>query len=614
MAYMNLSWRAPASGETEDPALAARLRRIQSNTVMAAAIWIVASVACTLWLSNRVLSDHVSEAAESAGRDAKAIASVVDRFFHELAAIPHVIARSRDLRAIVVRYNARGQVFTDLPQEERRAQLRKDPDVLRVNSQLTLIRDKLNYDLLYVLDGSGIRVLTSDWDRPITLLGVRLDDREYFQEAMTKGSGHMFAVGRNTRTPVLFFSAPVEDGGRPIGVAVVRQDTDVLGSLLAGGRHATLIVDPAGMVIAASRREFAQRHVGALADRQPDAETLRNIYGQDQLRTIAIASPRNRLHDAEWILEGQPYLVTRASLTATEYKLLVLSPIERVEAEKPLHYVIGALAALFGLLVILLIDRRTSHQARRSHDARLTRELNEKLKAANADKDRYLGIAAHDLRNPLSSIRGLSELMLETPLEPEQQREFLGTIRRTSNELLSLVNDLLDVAVIESGKLDLRLKDQDVARLVDRRVRLLEPQARGKQIKLVMDAPGPQTASIDAARFSQVIDNLVSNAIKFSPSGTTMEVTLRPGKDSFVLSVQDQGPGIPEEERKLLFRSFQKLSARPTGGEKSTGLGLSIVKRIVDAHGGRIDVESGSNGGTRFTVTVPLASAQGAGA
>ena len=104
-----------------------------------------------------------------------------------------------------------------------------------------------------------------------------------------------------------------------------------------------------------------------------------------------------------------------------------------------------------------------------------------------------------------------------------------------------------------------------------------------------------------------MIDNLVSNAIKFSPSGTTVQISVRSGAGSFTFSVQDQGPGIPEADRKLLFRSFQKLSARPTGGEKSTGLGLAIVKRIIDAHGGRIDVESGPAGGTRFAVTMPLA-------
>src|SRR6185436_4171694 len=131
-------------------------------------------------------------------------------------------------------------------------------------------------------------------------------------------------------------------------------------------------------------------------------------------------------------------------------------------------------------------------------------------------------------------------------------------------------------------------------------------------ITLALDTPGAPRASVDKARFAQVVDNLLSNAIKFSPSGTTVRVRLHSQDGRLAFSVEDQGPGIAEEDRKLLFRSFQKLSARPTGGEKSTGLGLAIVKRIVDAHGGTIEVESSAGGGARFIVTVPIAPAQGA--
>jgi len=159
---------------------------------------------------------------------------------------------------------------------------------------------------------------------------------------------------------------------------------------------------------------------------------------------------------------------------------------------------------------------------------------------------------------------------------------------------------------IMSGKLEIRRQDQDVPTLVRRRIRNLAPQAARKQIALEVDAP-KGNAAIDAARFAQVIDNLISNAIKFSPSGTTVRIAVRFEADHFVFSVQDQGPGIPAADRALMFRSFQKLSAQPTGGEKSTGLGLAIVKKIVDAHGGTIAVDDAPGGGALFTVTTPVA-------
>jgi len=287
------------------------------------------------------------------------------------------------------------------------------------------------------------------------------------------------------------------------------------------------------------------------------------------------------------------------------YSLIVLTPIERFEAVRPLHYTIGILASLFGLLVILLVDRRVEANAHRRHELRTTAAFNAKLKALNDEKDRYLGIAAHDLRNPLSSTRGLSELLLETTLEPDQ-REFLETIHRTSDEMLALVNDLLDTSVIESGKLDLRRADCDVSKLLRQRIRLLEPYARSKQIVLAVDAIAGQRANIDASRFAQVVDNLISNAIKFSPLATTVDVSQRFSGTVFTFAVQDHGPGISDADKKLLFRTFQKLSARPTAGERSTGLGLAIVKKIIDAHGGRIEVDDTPGGGTRFTVTMPF--------
>ena len=588
-------------------ALEGRLRRIHFIWAGVAVVWILASGLGTVWLSERILSRDLEGAAQDAASDAKAISGVVDQTFQELAALPRVLANSGELRAIAGRYSALGQKFAGLTREARTERLRSDTEVSRVNGRLTAVRNELDYDLIYVLDTGGIRIMSSDWDEPLTLLGERLDDREYFKAAIQERSGHMFAVARATKNPVLFFSASMEGESGPIGVIVVRQDSDYLGSMLAAGaRHLAMIVDNSGVIVAASRKGLTLTHVGDLAASRPDSATAREVYAQEPLRSLEVQRPPRPLHADEWIFEGRPYLVSTTVLADTNYKLMLLSPIERLEMLRPWHYTVGAMVAVFGALLALLGSRRSEARERQRHNQRVTAALNERLIAANKDKDRYLGIAAHDLRNPLSSMRGLAELMIDTPLEPEQRREFLDTIRRTSDEMLHLVNDLLDTAVIESGRLSLRRKEEDVAALLKRRVRHLEPHARHKGIALEIDA-SKAGAAIDAARFGQVIDNLISNAIKFSPAGTTVRIALGVEREHLIFSVQDQGPGIPAEERKLLFRSFQRLSAQPTGGEKSTGLGLAIVKKIVDAHGGTIAVDDAPGGGTRFTVTTPVA-------
>jgi signal transduction histidine kinase len=588
-----------------DATLATERRRVRLISLGTAVVWLLAAAILTVVVSNRVLTDYLSEASDAASRDSVELSGVVNRVFRELTAMALVLSNSGELRQLTARYNARGDAFERMTQAERSALLKQDADITSVNGRLTAVRHQLNYDLISILDARGIRILTSDWDQPVSLLGDAFEDRPYFKDSMNGRVGQIFILARDTHLPVMLFSAPVPGDAGPSGVVVVRQASNAIGAALAGGGHVTLVIDRFGMVVASSQEDLTLYHAGALADSRPDAETLRAIYAQDHLRTLDVKRPRNPLHADAWVFQGRRYLLKRQTLAVPGYSLIVLTPIERFEAVRPLHYAIGTLAALFGLLVILLVDRRVEAGVHRRHELRATAALNAKLKALNDEKDRYLGIAAHDLRNPLSSTRGLAELLLETKLEPDQ-REFLETIHRTSDEMLTLVNDLLDTSVIESGKLNLRRADCDVSKLLRQRIRLLEPYARSKQIVLAIDAIAGQRANIDASRFAQVVDNLISNAIKFSPLATTVDVSLRFSGTGFTFAVQDHGPGISDADKKLLFRTFQKLSARPTAGEHSTGLGLAIVKKIVDAHGGRIEVDDTPGGGTQFTVTMPF--------
>ncbi len=251
--------------------------------------------------------------------------------------------------------------------------------------------------------------------------------------------------------------------------------------------------------------------------------------------------------------------------------------------------------ALYDQLLVQMLLRYASAE-------RELRELNEL-------KNRFLGMAAHDLRNPLTAIRGFSQILLEMNLDEAKQREFLKSIHRSSDDMLRLVNDLLDVAVIESGKLDLRLRDADLSELTLGRIKLVAPMAEQKRIGITAAVPDREHAVLDPDRFAQVIDNLLTNAIKFSPPGSGIHVAMSETADAVILAVRDSGPGIAEEDREKLFGTFQKLAARPTGGEKSTGLGLAIVKKIVDAHRGSIEVVNVPGGGAQFSVRLPRGAA-----
>lgn len=238
--------------------------------------------------------------------------------------------------------------------------------------------------------------------------------------------------------------------------------------------------------------------------------------------------------------------------------------------------------------------------------------LIEKLNKADASKNRFLGMAAHDLRNPLASIRAFSGFLREGvvgTLVPEQL-ELVDLIHSASQSMLNQVNELLDVATIQSGELKLRLEKRSLSDLLTKAVRFINVEAEKKKtrVELIEQAASP-TLLIDVTKMRQVADNLLSNAVKYSPPGATITafVHVEPEQHTCGFTVRDQGPGIPDGERDKLFKDFSRLSARPTAGEMSTGLGLAICQKIVAAHHGTIRAENRPSGGCDFTVSLPLA-------
>jgi signal transduction histidine kinase len=241
----------------------------------------------------------------------------------------------------------------------------------------------------------------------------------------------------------------------------------------------------------------------------------------------------------------------------------------------------------------------------------MQRELarkNAELARLNQEKNRFLGIAAHDLRNPLQIIGTYSEFLLQGvagEINPEQA-EFLQIILDSSAFMAQLVDDLLDVAQIEAGELRLAREPTDLAALVGRATALNGVLARKKDITLHLQAEAVPEMSVDRAKIEQVLNNLLSNAVKYSNPGSRVDVRVSRQDGGALIAVRDCGPGIPAQDLERLFRPFQVAGVRVTGGEKSTGLGLAIVKRIVEGHGGRIWVESEVGRGTTFYVALPI--------
>jgi signal transduction histidine kinase len=238
---------------------------------------------------------------------------------------------------------------------------------------------------------------------------------------------------------------------------------------------------------------------------------------------------------------------------------------------------------------------------------RSLQKKNRELERLNEQKNQFVGMAAHDLRSPLSSFFSLCELMLSEIGEGQENwRELLEEMKRSSRSMLGLVNDLLDITKIESGKLDLRFDSVDLNRLIERNVSINRALAERKGISLSLQTPEDRVfVEIDPGKTDQVLNNLISNAVKYSDHGDAVTVVVRILEEQFEIAVVDQGQGIPADEIGKLFKPFGRTSVRSTAGEISTGLGLLICRKIVEGHGGRIWVESREGEGSTFRFTMP---------
>lgn len=285
----------------------------------------------------------------------------------------------------------------------------------------------------------------------------------------------------------------------------------------------------------------------------------------------------------------------------------------------------------------VLVERRTRDLATAKQrleialqEAQLAREemeikryeaevLRQKAEEASRMKTELLGIVAHDLKNPLQSVLGFA-LLIREKIEPNSDIYLMvQSILSAAERILRNIDGLLKTAALEEGKIELHKTRCDLSRLVEEVVACNQTQAQNKRQVLSFQGEQGCVVFVDPDRMREVMDNLISNAIKYSPEGKSISVRVqhitnsngKKDEQSVLISVRDEGQGLTKEDMQKLFGKFQRLSARPTGGESSTGLGLAIVKQLVELHGGTVWAESeGKDKGSIFRVKLPVAGEQ----
>ena len=254
----------------------------------------------------------------------------------------------------------------------------------------------------------------------------------------------------------------------------------------------------------------------------------------------------------------------------------------------------------------LLVAERTA-RAEAEAAQELLAAQNERLRELDRLKDEFISLVSHELRTPLTSIRGYLELLREDGKLDDDQLRYIGVVDRNSERLLHLVSDLLFLAQVDAGKLNFELRPVDLEALVADCVEASLPTAATKEIELTASTQElPVQLQGDPARLAQVLDNLVSNALKFTPSGGRVEVSLEAVDGVAIVEVSDTGLGLAEDEQDQLFERFFRSSRASENAIPGTGLGLAIAKTIVERHGGRIRLESAVDVGTTVRVELPL--------
>jgi signal transduction histidine kinase/CheY-like chemotaxis protein len=294
---------------------------------------------------------------------------------------------------------------------------------------------------------------------------------------------------------------------------------------------------------------------------------------------------------------------------------------------KPVYWLSGAIkvvtaAASVGTAVALphlipqvvgLVQSARLSEQRKEQLEQANRELqlrNREVEHANQLKSQFLASMSHELRTPLTAILGFSELIADDNGSgaTEKHKRFARNIRQSGHHLLDLINNILDMSKIDAGRLELRLENCGLHGMFSEVLVNITALAVSKQIRIQHSVPDNLMVYADRIRLRQILYNLLSNAVKFTPPGGQVSVEVSSEGESVRISVTDTGIGIRSEDQKVIFDEFRQIGTTTQGVKEGTGLGLSITRRLVELHGGRIWVESQTQGGSRFSFTIPAAS------
>jgi signal transduction histidine kinase/CheY-like chemotaxis protein len=489
--------------------------------------------------------------------------------------------------------------------------------VLAVMKDLRVVRSGTL--LAGILDPAGTFWNNEDPGQP-TLIGQSAADRDWYRGAKRTGKAYVsvaFTAALSGAPLVIAIGDPVRADGRyapngtVVGMMVVAfqlTETQALFSNFSRNQGVAIeVTDQAGVIVALSgavpTKLVTDKSAGVAAALKGKSTGDRvSFRGEDD---FAAYSPVSSIG---WTAVARiPASVALADANRLRGNVLAIT--------------IVLLALLAGAIIVLYLvfrDGRAVNLALTGANSSLEQRVrartadveasNRELRAANSHKTAFLSNMSHELRTPLNAILGFSELLIDSsrqfPLATRNQ--FLEQIHSSGKHLLGLINDILDLSKVEAGQMELRLQKVDVSAVVAQVASTVEPLAAQKQIHIEIETANAGQILADESKVRQMILNLVSNAIKFSPEGGRVTVRTARVADRLEIVVADNGIGVAKEDLPLLFREFQQIDSGVNRKQQGTGLGLTLTRSFAILHGGGVRVQSELGVGSTFTIDLPI--------